>query len=280
MPKFKKFRVAVSGSTVDGRTIDDKMLREMAEDYKPATYGARINMEHIRGYSPDGPFNAYGDVTALSVEEVDVEIGGNTERRLALFAEGEGLDNLVELTKKGQKVYPSIEIEPNFAGKGRAYLMGLAITDSPASLGTERLQFTLNEIKARANRLFSTGLESDIAFEDETPPATSFADQFRAFLDKFSQGGQQQVETPAEPVTPPVQAPAAAPAADGQFAALMGMMGALTTSLDQSMKAQAEETRKVREEFAALQGQINNTQNPNHHSRPLSNGSALVKTDC
>lgn len=41
------------------------------------------------------------------------------------------------MNKAAQKVYTSMEIQPNFANTGKCYLVGLAVTDDPASLGTE-----------------------------------------------------------------------------------------------------------------------------------------------
>ncbi|MFO5718698.1 GPO family capsid scaffolding protein, partial [Klebsiella pneumoniae] len=52
--------------------------------------------------------------------------------------------DLIELNKKRQKVYTSVEIDPSFSDTGEAYLVGLAVTDNPASLGTEMLQFSAN----------------------------------------------------------------------------------------------------------------------------------------
>ena len=49
MPKSRFFRVAVEGATTDGRTIEANWLEEMAASYNPATYAARVNLEHIRG---------------------------------------------------------------------------------------------------------------------------------------------------------------------------------------------------------------------------------------
>lgn len=139
--KTKPFLLATAGSTVDGRTIDEKLLKEMASSYDPKTYGARLNIEHIRGISGDKPFRAYGDVVELSTAEVDVNFNGKTEKRLGLFGVFDVTDDAKALNDAGQKVYPSIEIEDNFAGKGFAYLMGCALTDSPASIATGRLQF-------------------------------------------------------------------------------------------------------------------------------------------
>jgi acyl-coenzyme A thioesterase PaaI-like protein len=64
--KTKPFLLATAGSTVDGRSIDDAMLEQMVSSYDPKTYGARLNIEHVRS-APDGPFRAYGDVLELSI---------------------------------------------------------------------------------------------------------------------------------------------------------------------------------------------------------------------
>lgn len=139
--RTKPFLLATAGSTVDGRVIDDTMLEEMASSYNPKTYGARLNIEHIRGISGQPPFRAYGDVLELSIGEVDVDFNGTTEKRKALYGVFDVTEDAKALNAASQKVYPSIEIEPNFGGKGNAYLMGVALTDSPASIATERMQF-------------------------------------------------------------------------------------------------------------------------------------------
>ena len=173
---MKKFRIATEGATTDGRKITADMLRQMAKSYDPKKYGARINLEHLRGILPDGPFKAYGDVVALSVQEVEMDGG----KRLALFAELDPTPELVELSKKRQKVYSSMEVDYDFAGSGESYLVGLAVTDSPASLGTEMLKFAAgaahNPFAARKQRpenLFSEATEIDLAgLGDETQPPT------------------------------------------------------------------------------------------------------------
>ncbi|SFQ38456.1 Phage capsid scaffolding protein (GPO) serine peptidase [Pseudomonas sp. NFPP07] len=75
---------------------------------------------------------------ACKAEAVEI----NDEKKLALFAQLEPNEALLALNKQGQKVYTSVEINPSFADTGKAYLVGLAITDTPASLGTEALQFS------------------------------------------------------------------------------------------------------------------------------------------
>ena len=131
----KRYRVATSGPTIDGREIKPEWLKQAAANYDTNIYAARINVEHLRSLSPNGEFGAFGDVTGLKAET-------GKDGKVALYAEIEPNEKAIAANKAGQKVYTSIEIVENFAGTGEAYLVGLALTDSPASLGTERLNFT------------------------------------------------------------------------------------------------------------------------------------------
>ena len=150
----KWFRIATAGQTTDGREIQTEWLEQMASSYDPSVYGARINVEHMRGFYPDSDFGSYGDVVALKTEEVSI----NGETALALFAQIEANDKLKTLNAKNQKIYTSVEIDTNFAKTGKAYLVGLAVTDSPASLGTEMLKFAATaEQNPLANKKLSDG---------------------------------------------------------------------------------------------------------------------------
>ncbi|WKD48348.1 GPO family capsid scaffolding protein [Microbulbifer spongiae] len=121
-------KVATSGPTVDGREIPAQDIVDMAEGYDPAEYTANIWYEHIR------IFGNLGKVVALKARADD-------KGRQCLFARLAPTDELLFLNNNGQKLFTSIEIQPEFAGTGKAYLAGLAVTDSPASLGTTELQF-------------------------------------------------------------------------------------------------------------------------------------------
>ncbi|EKF65039.1 putative capsid scaffolding protein [Serratia plymuthica A30] len=138
----KKFRVAVSGNTVDGREIQPQHLHDAAANYDPAVYGARVNIEHYLSPYPGSDFGAMGDVAALSTEDITE---GPLAGRTALYAEIEASPRMVQMTDKGEKVYSSIELAPQFALNGKAYVVGLAMTDTPASLGTERLKFAAQQ---------------------------------------------------------------------------------------------------------------------------------------
>ncbi|EHD05968.1 Capsid scaffolding protein [Salmonella enterica subsp. enterica serovar Wandsworth str. A4-580] len=140
-PARKKFRVAVSGSTIDGREISGELLKAAAKNYDPTVYGARVNVEHIKSIFPNSELCAMGDVTALSTEDITE---GPLAGRVALNAEIEPTDRMKELTDEGKKIYSSIELYPD-ALDGKPYIMGLAMTDTPASLGTERLKFAAQQ---------------------------------------------------------------------------------------------------------------------------------------
>lgn len=134
--KFSKdqwFCIGTSGKTIDGRDIKPEWLEQAAEDYSPELYGARINVEHLRSAWPGSEFAGYGDVTALKTESTN----GITK----LFAQINPTDKLISLNQKREKIYTSMELHTNFQEKQRAYLVGLAITDSPSSVGTSALQF-------------------------------------------------------------------------------------------------------------------------------------------
>lgn len=159
--------MAVSGSTVDGREISPVHLREAAENFNPDVYAARVNVEHYLSPCPSSEFSAMGDVTALSTEDITE---GPLAGRTALYAEIEPTERMKQLVADGKKIYSSIELHPQFSVNGRAYLVGLAMTDTPASLGTERLKFTaqqrqavmtFNSIQGEAP-LISEAIESEI----------------------------------------------------------------------------------------------------------------------
>jgi len=166
----------------------------MAQSYDPNKYGARINIEHFRSIYPDGVFGAYGDVLALKTEKVTID----GEEKDALFAQIEPTESLIALNKKKQKVYTSIEVDENFAKTGSAYLIGLAVTDSPASLGTEMLQFAAGakvnpfaDKKQRPENLFTAAQEVALEFEEIKEPQSYSA----GLLDKVKKLFSKQEET-------------------------------------------------------------------------------------
>ncbi len=182
-----KFRVATEGATTDGRTISRQWIEQMAKNFDPAKYGARVWMEHMRGMFHDGPFPALGDVTAVEAKEVE-------DGKLGLFVEIDPTDKLKQINEQRQKVYSSIEVDPDFANTGEAYLVGLAVTDSPASLGTDMLQFSAQQgdasplaaRKQKPGNVFTAAVETELDFTEAPPKdeGPSLAERVKALFKK------------------------------------------------------------------------------------------------
>ncbi|WP_036773206.1 GPO family capsid scaffolding protein [Photorhabdus australis] len=190
MPKKSKpFRICVEGATTDGRKVQREWLTQIAANYDPQTYGARINMEHYNfSWSP-----RFGDVESVFTEEIK---DGALAGKLGLYGVLSPTDDLVEMNRKRQKVYTSAEINLDFADFGGAYLVGLAVTDSPASLGTEMLQFSanatnnpLNSRKQHPNNVFTAAEETLLEFIDlpEETEKISLFSRVQTFFQKKQQ---------------------------------------------------------------------------------------------
>lgn len=128
---------ATEGATVDGRTITKEWIQQMAESYSPDEYTALIWPEHFR--SSWGPFEGKNWGT---VDEVKAATQGG---KLRLYVKLTANDYLLAANKDGQKLFMSIEPNIDYKGTGKAYLQGIAVTDSPASTGTTRLKFSVGE---------------------------------------------------------------------------------------------------------------------------------------
>lgn len=284
--KTKPFLLATAGSTVDGRTIDAKMLAEMAEGYDPKTYGARLNIEHFRGFSGSPPFHAYGDVLELSTAEVEVNFHGQTEKRLGLFGVFDVNDDAKALNDAGQKVYPSIEIEPNFAGKGKAYLMGCALTDSPASVATERMQFnrslpgTLTLGADKPEQAFA------IEFADAGDKPADGGEGFIAGFGKMLETTFAKIGVAANPEPKPAEKTAEPKAAEFSVDALKplfeGIGQQFAASIGQLQTQIADRDDQVELRFKAIEDSLQKTPPATYIARPAAAGAHgdATKTDC
>lgn len=283
MPTASKFfRVAVEGATTDGRNIERAWIEQMARNFDPKKYGARVWLEHIRGTYADSDFRAYGDVTAVKAEEV--ELGG--KKKLALFAQIAPLPDLVAMTTKNkQKIYTSVEINPKFADSGEAYLVGLGVTDSPASMGTDVLSFAAQNPKANpfasrkldADNLFTEAVEVAFEFEDDDPDDGALATARKAMkeaLGKFTGRFKRQ---------------------DGDIGELLEAIGGLAETFGTLAAQQTADTKalaKLTKDFATLQtahdalqqkfATIDTTDAAQHAHRPPATGNdpKAQKTDC
>lgn len=222
---MKKFRVAKAGPTTDGRVIKPEWLTDIADTYDPNLYTARIFIEHIRGVTADSAFFCGGDVVA-------VEAHKNDAGEMCLYAEIKPNDKFKELNQADQKVFPSIEVVPNFNNSGKYYLGGLGATDSPASLATEKFQFSTNSnfasgITGKNNVYMGEALNLSDIFEE--PAAASAMDEAKLegifsrifsklFGDKTTQPVAQASEASAQPAVPNIDVSVFASSAAHEFA--------------------------------------------------------------
>lgn len=268
----KSFRVATEGATTDGRTILRKWIEQMAANYDPKKYGARVWMEHLRGMTADSVFNALGDVLSLEAREVE-------DGKLALFAEIEPTEQLKEINKRRQKVYTSIEVNPEFADSGEAYLEGLAVTDSPASLGTEMLQFSakqgtaspLASRKQHADNLFTEAVEVELNFEEEETPKPGISEFVKGLFKKQDAKANKGFEAFGADIQ----------SAFEEFAKRHDAMNAeleKRPTADQFSKLQTDHDA-LQKSFDELYSKIDNTPDTSRRA-PATGGSGEVETDC
>ncbi|MCP1605709.1 GPO family capsid scaffolding protein [Pseudomonas citronellolis] len=276
--KFRSnwFRVAVEGATSDKRTIKRSWLEQAAKNFDPKTYGARIWLEHFRSLLPDSPFRAYGDVTAVKAEEVEV----NGQKKLALFAQVEPTPDLIAMNKAKQKIYTSIEIDESFADTNEAYMVGLAVTDSPASLGTDVLAFSMQKPEASPFKdrhysetsMFTESIEIEgLTFEEVEDAKPGVGAKLLSSVKALLSGKQAKDDEQFAQVAEAVEAVAEhVKDLPEKFASLEGKQGDLDTQLTQFGQALDE-----------LKQQLSRTPDPQQRQRPVATGGDQVdKTDC
>lgn len=278
----KWFRIGVEGDTCDGRVISATDIQEMAETFDPRVYGCRINLEHLKGILPEGPFSRYGDVVELKSDRIDDD--SVLKGKLALFAKITPTDDLIAMNKKLQKVYTSMEIQPNFANSGKCYLVGLAVTDDPASLGTEYLEFCrgakfnpLNRFKAAPGNLISVATLAELEFEDLPENVfTALSDKVKTIFSRKQASDDARFQDVHEAVTTVSEHVQENLTATEQR--LAELENAFAT-LKQDVTTKADQTRQA---FSQLKTSLDNTESTTQPRRKLSSGGGgdELLTDC
>lgn len=277
--KAKRFRIAVEGATTDGRVISRDWISQMAKNYDPSMYGARINMEHIRGYAADSAFRRFGDVTAVDAEEI---AEGPLKGKLALYGTLQPTDELVAMTKSLQKIYTSIEVNPEFADTGEAYLVGLAVTDDPASLGTEYLSFSatakanpLASRKQHPGNLFTAAEETALEFAEEADAGPSLLARITAMFSAKKSTDEERFND----VNAAVTAVAEQVHLNGESQATK--LSEIELRLSARLDALEKETTAARTDVTDLTQKLEKTDG-NFNQRPRANGGdkTSVQTDC
>lgn len=299
MAKSKFFRVGTEGDTTDGRKIERSWIQQMADHFNRDLYGARVWLEHLRGLYPDSTFRAYGDVIALEAREVE-------DGKLALYAQIDPTDDLVAMNKARQKLYTSMEVDTNFARRGHAYLIGLAVTDTPASLGTEMLAFSAanpdaSPLKARKvspDNVFTAAIPTTIEFEEpmntnateNKPAATPTPTEDKTLLSRIKELIGGKPETPPAPAAPQFSADdlegsfsALAEAHAKQvadFAAARTEDAATIKGLTDQVAALSAGLEEVSKAFDAFRAQLDAEPAPGTQRPAATGGDGKVITDC
>jgi len=278
--KAKRFRIAVQGATTDGREISRDWISQMAKNYDPTVYGARVNMEHIKGYAADSTFRRFGDVTKVEAEEITE---GPLAGKLALFGYIDPTPELVELTRARQKVYTSIEVNPKFSDTGEAYLIGLAVTDDPASLGTEYLSFSatakaspLASRKQDKENLFTAAEETLIEFYDEADAGPSLLSRVKELFTRKEKTDDERFSDVSAAVT------AVAEQVQKNGETHSQQVAALEKTFSDRFAALELEAGKDREALSTLQETLAKTDGGFNRRPPATGGDnkGSVQTDC
>jgi hypothetical protein len=229
--------VATEGATVDKRIISATWIKDMAETYSHDQSTALIWPEHYKGDTPWGPYEGknWGVVEELKAEK--------RAGKLRLLAKLTPNNYLLSANKDGQKLFTSIEPDPDYLGTGCCYLRGLAVTDKPASTGTTRLQFSTAEGEDVTREV--SHLE-ELDFSECQPKSNPLSNFFSA-LANLAKYGELPNEITQSESTPSEEEEEMNPE---QFSQLMGKLDGI------ELKQNAQETKindlagKV-EEFSA-----------------------------
>lgn len=257
--------IATSGHTVDGRKITPQELHEMADTYDREYYAALLWHEHDRSWMSMG-----------EVLEVKAEDEGDETKLYAIIAPN---TQLVNMNNYGMGLFSSIEIMPNFRNSGKAYLFGLGITDTPASVGTTKLELFSNNLPktAQASEFVKFDFALSAAEDAEEKAKNSLFAALKEFFtfsgaDKTAQGKPNPENNNNKEETTMT---------NEQFSQLIGALNGLGTKIDSHFSAQtkpegapedlpkepeepkggetvtAEQFKKLQDDFNALSEKIN-----------------------
>lgn len=216
--------LATAGATVDGREIKEQWLTDIAEQYDQEMYTAVINADHEKWFGNFGLVH-------------DVKLGKSKDGKTTLLGRLNPNFRLIEMNRNSQRLFFSIEVEPKFADTGKAYLKGLALTDTPASLGTSQLKFSAQNSNAVLTQ------PEPLLFSMPGDETTGLFEQFKTWLagNKTQDFKNQPLEQDDNEMTPEQLEKIEALFAQ-QAEALASVTGAVTTMAEAFTASQQPET--------------------------------------
>ena len=255
-------RVATSGMTADGREILPQELRDIAETYKPSFYTAVIWCDHERWPGSHGTVYA----VRLVEEADDLEPG-----EVALEAQLKPNDRLLYLNDQGQKLFSSIEITPNFRGKGKAYLTGMGVTDEPASVGTQELYFSNKNTRAS---YYAASVELGRLQDDmQTSSETGLINALTGFFKRFATESLPAETTPPQTESKPPMDEATATALKALLAQLLVVAAGIQAVIEPAAAEAPEPDQEPIDDVSAAVDEIVTTAEEEREFRRNAGGS-------
>lgn len=144
MTEEKYYTIGAAGKTIDGREIDKNWFKSIVRDYNTDLKTASINDRHWSdGVSLGTVLSVKQGVNSLGMDILQAKIKVNK--------------NFEHYVNEGWAGWFSMEIDPVFSYTSEAYLVGLAVTNNPASLGNPVIELN----SKGSNHFFSNFFESE-----------------------------------------------------------------------------------------------------------------------
>ncbi|BES69718.1 GPO family capsid scaffolding protein [Marinobacter nanhaiticus D15-8W] len=224
--------IGTAGPTIDGRNISDTLLEQAASNYDPSEYTAVINSDHLLGL--------YGNFGSV----VELQTARDEKDRTVLQARLAPNKRLLQMNAEGQRLFTSMELIEDFVGTGEGYLIGLAVTDQPASIGTTELHFS----KSSSVVPSLLGESTELSLETPATDDSLFQRFMRAFVNSSHATGavaDDANENPTEDDEMTQQ----------QYDALMQKLQALSAKVNPE-QGETADTTVTAEQFNTLTEQV------------------------
>jgi len=161
-------------------------------------------------------------------------------------------------------------VNPNFADTNEAYLVGIAFTDTPASLGTQIMEFAsknpdvnpFTSKKQHKDNLFTAAEEIALEFEEESPVSNLFSKVIDWLNPKQEEQSQKNT---------------------GQFNEIAKSVEEIAKTFGNTVKEQndlKEKYSKLQNDFNELKNKLQGEENPRTPPAPENTGNFSEQIEC
>ncbi|WP_339420537.1 GPO family capsid scaffolding protein [Photorhabdus akhurstii] len=278
MPKTIKLTVCTEGMTLNGFAVTREQIQQMADNYNPRLYAARLNLEHVKSLYPDSLFRHYALVKSAGAYEIkDGPLQGKLALEVTVELDEEKDAAVFKLNQTGQKIFSSIEFYSCFPQTQSAYLTGIALTDTPAAVGTELIKLSVQErgLPSSDDRYLSASLETAVELiegvEQSNAADKSIGEKFVLSVKKALGLRRDHNNAELNTLREMVQLTAEKCGEALNQVQKLSQLEVLYTS-------QSEKITALENELSTLKNQLSQQDNSSTH-RPLANGSTQVLAD-